>query len=206
MKKNTTKNADPVAPAVVIPPAYVNHDKTMPSDLLQYGIAVGQKHPDIVNAYTELKEVTGRMGEKYFAFATKVREAKLLKKDATALLQALGFNKNRTSEIIASTTVPDKIWNSYKAGEIGFKATLGAARAIKAGKQPNTKKAPPVIHDVTEETVKAALREAVAVFNKPLKEGEERTEWVFTVTDERAQFYFALTVSPKLSMKQVTPS
>jgi len=69
-----------------------------------------------------------RMGERYFGFCSELRSAKLNRRESTLLLKGLGLAKSRISEILRVSEVTDEVWAKYKAGQIGFNATLALGR------------------------------------------------------------------------------
>jgi len=214
MKNKATTSptaATPAVPALVIPPAFQSHTPGMSDVALAFAIELGEKHPTIVAAGVEFKDAYGRAGEKFYGFASALRAAKLLKKEATTLLLGLGLSKSRASEVIKVSSVSDELWAKYSAQSIGFKATLKLANGTPEGEDSGgdgassdggTKPAKPVkpalkIHDVSH-AVKKALVEAAIVFsnNRPLKKGE-KTEYAYAHVVDGVSYYFAVTASPK---------
>lgn len=189
-----------------------NHAPGMSAIQLALAGKLAQEYPAIVKAAEDFRDHYVRTGEKYFTLCKTVRDSKLAKKAATALLLGLGFPKSRASEIITVSAVSDELWAKYSAQSVGFKATLKLAnpkpevppseQATQGGEtETETETAPaprakPVkIHDITDENVKAALREVVTVFNRPLK-GGEKTEWAYAHRLDGVNYYFAITASP----------
>lgn len=208
MKTNNPTVNPVVTPevAAVIPPAFEAHAPGMKPMTLQLAIQLGQKHPEIVNAVHEFKVAYGRAGELYFGMAASLRNAKLAKKESTALLLGLGLSKSRVSEIIRVSSVSDAIWNQYSAKTIGFKAAMqleagkpsSAGGTTEGGGQPSnpTTGGKVKIYDVPEK-LRPALVEVAKAFPRPLKNGKT-TEYVFRYqADPKAvAFYFAISAIP----------
>lgn len=210
MKNNESQPNPAAAPvAVVVPPAFAAHDKSLNDSGLAYAVQLGEKHPAIVKAAIEFQDVYNRAGEKFFGFASALREAKLLKKEATLLLLGLGLSKSRTSEMIKLSSVSDEVWAKYSAKAVGFRAAL----ALEDGKsstggteedgeegegtttRKNEKKAPLKIHDIPEKS-RVAFLDACKAFSRPLKGGKP-TEYALACTHDGVNFYIALSVSAK---------
>jgi len=199
--KNTSQNQSAAAttasvPAVVIPAEFAPR-KGMNDITLNAAAIVASKNPAIVKAAVEFREAYGRAGEKFFGIATELRNAKLVKKEATMLLHALGFSPSRTSEMIRLSSVSDEIWAKYSAQTIGFRAALeleagpeeeGAeGENSTGGKKPRKERAK--IHSVPKDI--AAYLTALPPWNRPLK-GGARTEYGFTVERDGQTFYFQI--------------
>jgi len=135
-KSNDSKAGSSPAPtaavAIVLPPAFEAHDPSLQGASLALAIQVGEKNPKIVNAAHEFKVAVGTTGEKYLKLLHALREAKLQKKEATALLLGLGFNKGRASELNKLSTAKQEVWDQYAAKGISFRAAL----ALEDGKEP----------------------------------------------------------------------
>lgn len=175
---------------------------------LAMAVEIGKKNPAIVQAAIDFRDVINSAGGKYLTLVTALREAKLLRKEATLLLLGLGFTKGRASELNTLSTVKDEVWAKYSAGAVGFRAALqleaGKEESSPGGTQeegeesetplpskPRTKK----IHDVAE-GVKGHLNKAAAAFKRPLKGGVQ-TEYAYAYQLEGVNYYFAITASPK---------
>jgi len=208
MKTNnpTVNPAETPEVAAVIPPAFEAHAPGMKPMALQLAIQLGQKHPAIVQAVVEFRDAYGRAGEKYFGMASSLREAKLQKKESTALLLGLGLSKSRVSEIIRVSSVSDAIWNQYSAKSIGFKAAmqLEAGESSDGGtddsedktdkKKADTKALK--IYDVPE-FIRLELAQMARGWPRPLKNGKT-TEYVFRYQEnpKAIAFYFAISAIP----------
>lgn len=191
----------PVAPAapVLIPDAFKNHANLKPM-ALQMAVTLGEKHPDIVAAVGEFKAAFNVAGDKYITVVSRIRQKKMLRKEATLLLLGLGVHKGRASELITLSAVGDDVWAKYTAQTIGFRAALqlGTGKSSPGGTpaKPVKPATPPLkIHDVQAE-VKKALATVCATFKRPLKNGE-KTEWAYAHTHDGVNYYFAITTSPK---------
>jgi len=155
-----------------------------------------------VAAVAEFREQYGRLGEKYFGMCKAVREAKLARKESTALLLGLGLAKSRVSEILSVSEVSEVVWNAYDQKQIGFKAAL-KSQAIEAGKadEPNkvtTAEQPKkkvVIREFTEAN-KALALSFLGALARPLVDGEQ-TEYALGAVIGGVKYYLALTASPK---------
>jgi len=123
MKTNNNNIAVSAAAPVVIPVEF-SPLKGMNDLTLATAANVAAKNPNIVKAAVEFREAYSRAGEKFFGIASALRDAKLVKKEATMLMHALGFSASRTSEMIRLSSVSDEIWAKYNAQTIGFRAAL----------------------------------------------------------------------------------
>lgn len=151
---------------------------------LAAAVNVGAKHPDIVKAAVEFREAYGRAGEKFFGIASALRAAKLVKKEATMLMHALGFSASRTSEMIKLSSVSDEIWGKYSAQSVGFRAALqledeanGDAETSTGGKKKE-RAAPAKIHPLSKHALEAI--NGLTSDHCPMVDGK-RTEYSGTI-------------------------
>lgn len=165
-------------------------------------IKLGEQHPQIVTAVSELKTAYTETGQKYIKLATFLRQAKLLKKEGTLLLLGLGLTKGRASELLTLSAVGDEVWEKYTLNQVGFRAALQLDKPqVPTGEQTTIpevekpKKETVKIYDVPNE-VKTALREVPMHFKRPLK-GGKKTEYAYAHTFEGVNYYFAITASAK---------
>jgi len=138
MKNKTSKKVThkvptpPVAPeatavvpmASVIVPTGMARPIGLTDAAWNYACTLGQKNPAVVMAVTDLKESLGRAGEKYFLVVCALRDAKLVGKEATLLLLALGFSKQKASDLKKASNMSDAVWAKYSAKAVGFRAAL----------------------------------------------------------------------------------
>jgi len=176
------------AESVVIP-AEFHPIPGMNNLTLAAAAVVAQKNPGIVTAAVELRDAMGKAGEKFFGIASQLRTAKLVKKEATMLLHALGFSASRTSEMIKLSSVSDEIWNKYSAGSVGFRAAMqlengpdegeggGEGKTSTGGKKRQAHKAYPVPKGLAA-LVNTFFKEKADEL--PMK-AEKRTEYFHTV-------------------------
>lgn len=197
MVKNTTaskagSSPAPSAPvALVVPVAFEAHDPSLKGVALTLAIQTGEKHPEIVQAAVEFKASVGIAGEKYYHLLHALRHAKLQKKEATALLLGLGFNKGRASELNKLSTCKQEVWDKYSGKAISFRAALALedGKPVKGpdsgneGSKPTKKKNK--IHTLPK-PVQSALVGALepwlakdSTLPAPTKSGQ-RTEYGFT--------------------------
>lgn len=194
----------PTAVRVIVPTAFESHDPSLKGATLQLAIQVGEKHPEIVQAAIEFKASVGLAGEKYYHLLHTLRAAKLPKKEATAVLLGLGFNKGRASELNKLSSCKQEVWDKYSGKAISFRAAL----ALEDGKTPKPegsgnegdkpgKKAKAKIHTLPK-PVQAALVEAMApwlakdsTLPAPTKSGK-RTEYGFTYEANGRTLYFQI--------------
>lgn len=194
-KTNDSKAGSSPAPTanvtVIVPTAFEAHDPSLKGAGLTLAIQTGEKHPEIVQAAIEFKASVGLAGEKYYHLLHALRNAKLQKKEATALLLGLGFNKGRASELNKLSTCKQEVWDKYSGKAISFRAALALedGKPVKGpdsgneGDKPSKKKAK--IHALPK-PVQAALVTALepwlakdSTLPAPTKSGN-RTEYGFT--------------------------
>jgi len=174
----------PALPSRVILPKEFAPIPGMNQLTLAAAVSVGAQHPEIVTAAVEFREAYGRAGEKFFGIASALRAAKLVKKEATMLMHALGFSASRTSEMIKLSSVSDEVWAKYSGQSVGFRAALqledestGEGENSTGGKKPrasNTK-----IHPVSK-AVATSLADILNADTLPMVDGK-RTEYKHTV-------------------------
>jgi hypothetical protein len=186
-----------------LPLAFANHDTTLTESQLQAAAAIAGKHADIVKESEHLRlefDAAGvamkRVGERYYAFCSELRKAKLNRKESTLLLKALGYVKTRISEILRVSEVDDTIWNQYKDGAIGFKATLALGRG---GDEPEdseeggeTEEAPKPAKKKEKRLPKeyaATFAENLADWGGSLKETTAKEPYVMRYEDEDKRTY-----------------
>jgi len=132
----TLKPSNPSQPLpLALPSAFNQADKALTEQQLQFAAVLAQKFPGIVTESELLKSAAAetdaalqRMGQKYYAFCAQLRAAKMNRRESTLLMKALGFHKQRITEILRVSEVDDAIWSKYANGEIGFKSTLQLGR------------------------------------------------------------------------------
>jgi len=120
----TPAEAPALAPVVVVTPAGMTRPTGLTDVAWNYACQLGAKNPGIIAAVTDLKETLGRAGEKYFAVVTALRDAKLVGKEASLLLLALGFSKQKASDLKKASNLSDAVWAKYSAKAVGFRAAL----------------------------------------------------------------------------------
>jgi len=213
MKNQDPKSSnDNSAPAVIVPVAFEQHDKSLKQEQLAFAIKLGEKFPAVVSAATEMRAsfavVDGAMreaGQKYFGLCSALRVTKMNRRESALLLKGLGFIKSRVSEILRVSEVSDAIWSQYSAKTIGFKAAL----ALDAGKSSaggtdgegaeeeaakvSAKKAKTKIHEVPA-SIKNALSALCTEFKRPLK-GGNNTEYAAAFVKDGVRYYFAISTS-----------
>jgi len=167
-------------------------------------IEVGRKNPKIVEAVNEFREQYGRLGEKYFGMCKAVREAKLPRKESTALLLGLGLAKSRVSEILSVSEVSQAVWDAYDQKQIGFKAAL-KSNSIEQPKSEHVEEVPTAeLESPKEKTVirdfgeinKATALVFLKCLVRPLHEGKT-TEYALGAVIDGVKYYLALTAAPK---------
>lgn len=176
---------------LVVPAAFEAHDPSLKGASLTLAIQTGEKHPEIVQAAIEFKTSVAAAGEKYYHLLHALRHAKLPKKEATALLLGLGFNKGRSSELNKLSTCKQEVWDKYSGKAISFRAALALEDGKpekkpdsgNEGNKPAGKKAK--IHTLPK-PVQVALASALepwlakdSTLPAPTKSGN-RTEYGFT--------------------------
>lgn len=209
LNKQQPTGASPVTTVeVVMPAAFKNHAPDMSATALALAIQVGEKHPQIVRAVTELGKSLAVVGEKYYQVLHTLRHAKLQKKEATALLLGLGLTKGRASELNKLSSCSDEVWAKYSAKAIGFRAAL----ALENGEVPpgepgegedaSEKEAPKPrekhkIHTLPK-PVSKALAEALlpwlardSTLPRPNK-SDKRTEYGFTIEADGRTLYIQI--------------
>lgn len=216
--KNTTKTTPAVTLEVMpahIPAEYQQHDKNLKPMALAMAIQIGEKHPEIVKAAVEFKDAYGRAGEKFFGMASTLRAAKLVGKEATLLMLALGFSKSRASEMLRLSSVSDAIWNQYSAKQVGFRAALQLDRpkvppveptgetkgeSEESGKTENSRQSNVVVAveaeftDADKEKFLAVMRLMV----KPLKKGKP-TDYQLAMVHDGVKYELFLRTSKATS-------
>lgn len=197
---------------VVVPAAFENHDKSLKGATLQLAIQTGEKHPEIVQAVTELRAAMAVTGEKYYHVLHTLRAAKLDKKSATALLLGLGFLKSVASELNRLSSAKEEVWQQYSAKAIGFRAALALENGKPATNQtsgnetaaPSTPREVAKIHSFPR-PVADALRAAVEswllpdgtrTLPAPNKSGK-RTEYGLTIEANGRTLYFQVFADAK---------
>lgn len=172
---------------------------------LALAIEVGRKNPAIVQAVTEFREQYGRLGEKYFGMCKAVREAKLARKESTALLLGLGLAKSRVSEILSVSEVSQVVWDKYDQKQIGFKAALKSQSIEQPAAEKGAEEVPPSEPEAKKERViirelaeanKARALDFLRAFERPLAEGKT-TEYAVAAVFGGVKYYMQLTASPK---------
>jgi len=167
---------------------------------------VAGKCPEIVKAASEFRDQYTRLGEKYYGLCKAVRDAKLQKKESTALLLALGLAKSRVSDLHVVAMVSDDMWARYSAQQIGFKAALEEVRSER--KQPALpglaatvegeaapKRQALILRDLTEKD-KEHFKTCFAQILRPLHEGQA-TEYAYSYVLNQVRFYMQLSTSAK---------
>jgi len=135
-KAEQTPVSPPSQPSLLArPSAFLQHDKSLTDQQLQFAAVLAQKFPGIVTESELLKSAAAetdaalhRMGQKYYAFCSQLRAAKMNRRESTLLMKALGFHKQRITEILRVSEVDDAIWSKYADGAIGFKSALQLGR------------------------------------------------------------------------------
>jgi len=208
MKNNSSKkNAKakavaspaPAAPAIVLPEGFAPLPG-MNEITVKAAVDIAAKHPSIVKAAVEFREAYGRAGEKFFGIASTLREAKLVKKEATMLLHALGFSASRTSEMIKLSSVSDEIWSKYSAQSVGFRAALqlqneSGDESSTGGKPDKKPKAKHKVHPIMKE-VAEALADILNDSSVPMLDGK-RTEYGHTIELPEGRFIYVSLFSDK---------
>lgn len=204
-KNNQAAKVATSAPELVVPVAFQAHDPSLKGASLTLAINVGAKHPEIVQAVTELRIAFNVAGEKYYHVLHALRNAKLPKKEATALLLGLGFTKGRASELNKLSACKEEVWKQYSEKSIGFRAALALEDGkVPTGEQsdsgnegdaPAGKKAKKKIASVPKD-VQAGLVAAVQNWTRPLK-GGARTEYGFTYEKDGVTYYFQIFTDSK---------
>lgn len=197
MVQNTNKaaTAAPTAPVeIVVPAAFKN--TSLKGASLTLAINTGVKHPEIVQAVTELAGAMQAAGEKYYHVLHTLRAAKLQKKEATALLLGLGLTKGRASELNKLSSAKEEVWKKYSEKTVGFRAAL----ALENGKSspvgtPGKKRVVAKIHSVPKD-IQTMIAESVKGWVKPNKDGK-RTEYGFTVEQDGITLYFQIFADKK---------
>jgi len=191
---------------LALPDAFKTHDSKLSPIGLALAIEVGRKNPAIVQAVQEFRDQYGRLGEKYFGMCKALREAKLARKESTALLLGLGLAKSRVSEILSVSEVSDVVWERYDQKQIGFKAALKSQviedkqlpiPGVPTAEQPKQEvhKARVVIKEFSDHN-KAVINVMLKALARPLH-GVNTTEWAYAAVIDDVRYYVALTVSPK---------
>jgi len=211
--KNTTSNktegavqtaASSVAPAQVLPKEFAPIPG-MNALTLVAAANIATKNQAIVQAAVEFREAYGRAGEKFFGIASALRDAKLVKKDATMLMHALGFSPSRTSEMIRLSSVSDEVWGKYSGKSVGFRAALklenGEREGEGDGKDESStggkkKRQAVKIYPVTGH-VKALLNELAKLQQELPMKNKKRTEYAYTVELPEGRFYHVTIFSDK---------
>lgn len=172
----------------VVPPAAFEHHANLKPKALQQAIKLGEKHPEIVRAASDLRSAYHEAGTKYLNLATQLRVAKLPKKEGTLLLLGLGLTKGRTSEILSLSAVGDDVWNQYTANTVGFRAALQLENGKKVPPgEPKKPREVAKVHKLPKE-VASALADLLAKANLPMKNGK-RTEYGFTYENKTAKSF-----------------
>lgn len=202
-----TKQQSNTASALVVelPDAFKQHDPSLKGATLQLAVMVGSKHPQIVQAAVELRAAITAAGEKYYHIVHALRAAKLPKKEASALLYGLGFNKNRVHELNKVSSLPEEVWKKYSEKTVGFKAALAIeAGAEEEGEGEGTavgtakKRTKTKIHPLPK-PLRDAITEAVAPWLAKVRDhlpdptkGGKRTEYGFTYEANGKTLYFQI--------------
>lgn len=209
VKKNNTPETAPTASELTIelPNAFKQHDPSLKGATLQLALQTGAKHPEIVQSVVEFRSAIATAGEKYYHILHALRAAKLPKKEATALLLGLGFNKARASELNRVSAIKDEVWQKYSEKSIGFKAALGYGEAESDessdvgttgdGTAEPSKRTKAKIHSLPKPVAKA-LHEAMlpwldkdSTLPRPNK-SDKRTEYGFTIEKDGRTLYFQI--------------
>lgn len=107
---------------------------------LKQAVELQTKNPEVVKMTEELRQAMQKTGEKYIGLCESLRNSQLNGPDMVLLMRSLGFRKQRITEIRRVISVPDELWEKYKARQLSFKATLTAARGglqLPAGETPD---------------------------------------------------------------------
>jgi len=205
MKTNDTTPpaGTPKEVAALLPEQFNSHNSKMSTLQLQVAVLVAERNPELLKSAQEFKDSYNRAGQTYFGMCSALRASKIVKKEATAFLLAMGFSKSRASEVIRLSSVSDAIWSKYSAGSVGFKAALqlenqeDAPTQSSAGGTPAAVSTPSrKLHPLPKE-VHQAFTEACALIVRPLKKGA-KTEWTYACrTPEGVNFYVSLIATPK---------
>lgn len=203
-QQKAASQAAPLAP-VIVPEAFASHDPSLKGATLALAISVGAQHPAIVQAAIDFKQAYGQAGERYYTLLHTLRTAKLQKKEATAVLLGLGFNKGRASELNKLASAKDEVWAKYSAKGISFRAALALENGGNKGdnETPGEKSVTPVkrekakIHPLPKPMANAFSEAALlwldkdSTLPKPNKSGK-RTEYGLTVESNGVTLYFQI--------------
>jgi len=197
--------ASPVTTApvtLVVPSAFQAHDPSLKGVALTLAINTGAKHPEIVKAAEEFKLAVGLTGEKYYHLLHALRHAKLQKKEATALLLGLGFNKGRASELNKLSSCKEEVWKKYSQKSISFRAALALENGKPEGDKEQGNKDKPKKSKAKIHSLPKPLQTALAEVMMPwldkdttlpkATKSDKRTEYGFTLEKDGRTLYFSI--------------
>jgi len=195
--KTKTAEAKATAPTIVLPATFAPL-KGMNDITLAAAVSIAEKNPQIVTAIVDLRDAMGRAGEKFFGVASTLRAAKLVKKEATMLLHAMGLSPSRTSEMIRLSSVSEKIWKQYSAQSVGFRAALQLDNGDKGKtkKENSTGGKKHKVHAVNAHVADVLAQLAKLQDGLPMLDGQ-RTEYSHTVELGEGRFVFISLFSDK---------